>query len=432
MKSKKLQLLEKVLRWMSVVILKKYNPTIIGITGSVGKTSAKEAVFLALSSKYRVRKNEKNYNNEIGIPLTIIGAESGEKSPIKWFLVFLKWLWVTLMTVEYPEILVLEMGVGAPGDMKYLAGFIPVKIGIVTNISSSHLEFFKDLDHIAKEKGIMISALPEDGCAILNGDDELVMKINENSKAKLITYGFGEKNQIRAINVSYNYQDGKLSGIIFKLAYEEKVVPIRLRNILAKHQIYSVLAGIAAGNLFKVNILDVANSLENFCSPPGRMNLIPGIKRSSVIDDTYNASPTSTIAALEVLDELKAKRKIVVLGDMLELGSDMENGHRNVAQKVFEIKTDIFFGVGERMEFAVKELRKREYSPENIHYFENPELAGKKLQEVIREEDLILIKGSQGMRMEKIVEEIMAEPLKAKMYLCRQSKKWRKKPFIKP
>lgn len=432
MKSKKLQYLERILNWMATIVIKKYQPRIIGITGSVGKTSTKEAVFSVLSSKYNVRKNLKNYNNEIGIPLTVIGAESGGRSVFKWFLTLLKWIMVVVLPVKYPEILILEMGVDHPGDMKYLTSFISAEVGVLTNISTSHLEFFKDIEHIAKEKGKLIESLPESGAAILNADDELVLGLREKTQAKIITYGFAESAQVKATDIVFNYVEGKLGGLSLKLNYEGKIIPTRLSNLLAKHQVYSVLAAIAVGIYFKVNLVDTVASLENYMSPPGRLNLTKGIKNSFIVDDTYNASPLSTLAALDILNELKAERKIVVLGDMLELGKEQEKGHRSVARRVFDIKADLFFAVGERMEIAVKELQKSGYPLDKIFYFEDPVLAGKKLQQVIREKDLVLIKGSQGMRMEKIVEEVMEEPQEAEKILCRQDKKWRNKPFIKP
>jgi UDP-N-acetylmuramoyl-tripeptide--D-alanyl-D-alanine ligase len=428
-KSKKLQFLEKILRFMAIAVLKKYKPTIIGITGSVGKTSAKEAIFLVLCSKFRVRKNEKNYNNEIGIPLTIIGTESGNRSLFKWLGVFLKWSVAVIFPQNYPEILVLEMGVDRPGDMKYLTKFIHPKIGVVTNISSSHLEFFKNIDHIAREKGILVDVLPEDGAAIINGDDKRAVAMKEKTKAEVITFGFGEQSKVMASDIIFSYQDQKLEGISFKLNYEEKVIPIRLRHVLARHHVYAVLAAVSVGIVFKINLVEISSALENFFPPSGRMNLIPGIKNCLIIDDTYNASPYSTTAALNVLSELKAPRKIAVLGDMLELGADTEKGHREVARKVLEIGADLFFAVGERMEFAIDEMRKIGYPLEKTFYFEDPVLAGKKLQQEIRENDLILIKGSQSIRMENAVEEIMAQPLHARELLCRQTKIWRKKPF---
>jgi UDP-N-acetylmuramoyl-tripeptide--D-alanyl-D-alanine ligase len=431
MKSRKMKTLEAVLRWMAKIILKKYKPIVIGISGSVGKTSAKEAIFAVLSPKFRTRKNEKNYNNEIGIPLTIIGAESGNKSLWKWLKIFAKWLAVVILPFEYPEVLVLEMGVDRPGDMRYLLSFIPVRVCVITRIASSHLEFFENIDHIAKEKGRLAEVLPEEGMAILNADDERILKMKELTKARIITFGIDNEADVRATDITYNYQDKKLSGIGFKLNYEGKIIPVRLHYVLARHQIYAALASAAIGITFKINLVDIAASLENFFSPPGRMNLISGIRGSLIIDDTYNSSPISALAALDVMQEIQATRKIAVFGDMLELGKETEKGHKEVAQKIFSTKVDLFLAVGERMEVAFRELHSLGYPAINLFYFESPETAAKKLKEIIREEDLILVKGSQGMRMEKVVEEIMAKPGKADEFLCRQSKEWRKKPFVK-
>lgn len=421
-----------ILRWMATVILKKYKPTVIGISGSVGKTSSKEAIFAVLSPKFRTRKNEKNYNNEIGIPLTIIGAESGNKSLWKWLKVFSKWIAVVILPFEYPEILILEMGVDRPGDMEYLLSFIPVKVSVITRIASSHLEFFKNIDHIAKEKGKLTEILPEVGTAILNADDERVSGMKESTKAKIITFGINNEADIRATDITYNYQDKKLSGIGFKLNYEGKIIPVRLHYVLARHQIYAALIGAAIGIAFKVNLVDIAASLENFFSPPGRMNLIDGIRNSLIIDDTYNSSPISALAALEVLEEIQAGRKIVVFGDMLELGQETEKGHKEIAQKIFSAKIDLFLAVGERMEVAFRKLHSLGYPAGNLFYFESPETAAEKLNKIIEAGDLILVKGSQGMRMEKVVEAIMDKQGKANEFLCRQSKEWREKPFVKP
>jgi UDP-N-acetylmuramoyl-tripeptide--D-alanyl-D-alanine ligase len=432
MKSKKIKFLETVLRWMASAVINKYNPTIIGITGSVGKTSAKEAVFAVLSSKFRVRKNEKNYNNEIGLPLTIIGAESGHKSIGKWFKVFFKWMAVIILPFEYPEILILEMGVDRPGDMKYLLSFIPVKIGIVTGISSSHLEYFNSLDHIAREKGRIIEVLPEEGTAILNSDDKRVMGMAGLSKAGTLSYGIKNQSQILATDINYHYQEGKLAGIGFKLNYEGKTIPMRLPHIIAQYQVYSTLAAAAAGIVFKINLVEIATTLENFFSPCGRMKLIEGMNGSLIIDDTYNASPTSALAALEVLNDIEAGRKIAVLGDMLELGEETQRGHLRIASKLQEMQVDLFMALGDRMETTVQSLKKNGYPEEKFFHFSDHATLVKKLKAEIKAGDLILIKGSQGMRMEKIAENIMANPGKAEEILCRQSKEWQKKPFIKP
>jgi UDP-N-acetylmuramoyl-tripeptide--D-alanyl-D-alanine ligase len=432
MKSRKIKFLQKVLRTMSVLILKKYKPSIVGITGSVGKTSAKEAAFLVLSSKFSVRKNEKNYNNEIGIPLTIIGAESGNRSIWKWIGIIFRSFFLIIFPCKYPEILVLEMGVDRPGDMKYLTGFIPLKAGVITNISTSHIEYFKNIEHIAKEKGKIIENLPDFGTAILNADDSRTMARKSKTQAKVLTFGFSQSAQLKATEVSFAYEEDINEGINFKLDYKGRIVPVRLRHIYAAHQIYAALIASAIGIIYKINLVDIAGALENFFPPAGRMNLIQGINGSYIFDDTYNASPVSTAAALEVASNFPCRRKIAVLGDMLELGNAMEEGYKKVAQKIFNLKIDLFYGVGERMEVIVKELMDLGFSAKNIFYFENPDLAELQLEKELRAGDLVLVKGSQGMRMEKVVEKIMARPDKAPELLCRQSKEWKNKPFVRP
>ncbi len=431
MKSKRVQYLEKVLRWMAIIVLKKYKPSVVGITGSVGKTSTKEAVFMVLSQKFRTRKSERNYNNEIGIPLTIIGAKSGKRSPLKWLGVFIKWLFIVVFPVKYPKILVLEMGVDRPGDMKYLTSFIPISVGIITNISSSHLEFFKSVDHIAKEKRKLLEALPEDGMAILNYDDPRLKDMKNFIQSKTLTFGL-KGGDAKADIIGFNYQNNKPSGISFKLCYEDKTIPVRLRHVLAQHQLYAILAGISAGITFKINLVEIAESLDNFFPPAGRMNLIHGINSSFVIDDAYNASPASAKAALDVLMNLRSSEKIVALGDMLELGSYTENGHREVARKIFQVNPKLVFLIGDRMKIALNELERLGYPSEKIFHFDDPFLAINKIRKNIKAGDLILVKGSQAMRMEKIVKGLMLNPREAENILCRQSPDWLRKEYLKP
>ena len=432
-KSKKIILLEKTLRVMAILILKKYKPRVIGITGSVGKTSSKEAIYAVLSNHFRVRKTEKNYNNEIGLPLTIIGTESGERSFWKWLGISFKWLAFIIFPLKYPEILILEMGADRPGDIGYLTSFISCEASVITEISGSHLEYFKTIDKIANEKWTLVDNLVAKGFAAINLDNPKLKKLtNQNKRADItfLTFGFSPEADIQATDVLYNYSNGEFSdakeikGLSFKLNYKGTSIPVRLNNILAKHNIYAALSAIAIGLAFKLNLVEIAGALENFSMPTGRMNLISGIKNTSIIDDTYNSSPISAISALDVLKNINAPRKITVLGDMLELGAEMESGHKDVAKKFLEIKNGIFFAVGERMQFAVEELKKHNINQNRLFVFSDPMSAGKKLKEIIESGDLILVKGSQGMRMEQAVKELMAEPQKAKDLLVRQDKEW--------
>ncbi len=433
MKTKKIILLEKILRFMAGVVLWRYKPLVIGVTGSVGKTSAKEAIFAVLTTKYRVRRNEKNYNNEIGIPLTILGMETGGNSLCKWAANMLHWLYMVTFPTKYPEVLILEFGVDRPGDMQYLTSFIKPNIAVVTNVSSSHIEFFKTLEGIAKEKKGLVDVLGEGEYAILNADDERVIKMGEKSKAKIISYGFSEESKVQASNVSFNYDErNRPEGLSFRLSYDGKTLPIRLKNVLAPHQVNAALAGISVGIGIKINLVEAAQGLEKLALPLGRLNIIEGIKNSIIIDDTYNASPVSTVAALDVLKKLRASRKVAVLGDMLELGEETEKGHRSVAKAALESGASLILLVGKRMKFAEDELKARRSGEFQFECFESSVDAGVRLRELMAPGDLVLVKGSQGMRMEKVVEQVIADPLLSEEKICRQNKEWKEKPLINP
>lgn len=428
----KRRVLEKLLRLMSRAVLKKYRPLIIGITGSVGKSSAKEALLVMLSPVYSVRGAAGNYNNEIGIPLTIIGAQSGGASLPGWFFVFLKWLWVMLIPGRYPEILILEMGIGRPGDMSYLLEFIPVKIGIATHVSSSHLLYFGSITNIAKEKSKLISALPEDGYAILNADDKRTLKMREKTGAKVVTYGFSAEADVRADHILFQRDPDRLEGFSFKVITAGKTVPIRLPKIVAEHHILAALSAIAVGVVLKMNLVDIAASLENFEPLPGRLHLLAGRDHTLLIDDTYNASPASTRAALRVMQTLIAPRKIVILGDMLELGAEAVTEHERLAEAVEAVGASLVVTVGKHMRALHEALQADGFSRRELMWFPDPLTVASVILNLIRPKDLILLKGSQSMRLEMITAELLARPEDAWRLLCRQSADWRKKPFAPP
>ncbi len=416
---------------MAVAILKRHRPKIVGITGSVGKSSAKEAIFLVLKNDFKVRKNEENYNNEIGIPLTIIGAKTGGRNFFKWILVFFKWIFWLVAPFGYPKILILEMAIDRPGDMKYLMSFIPVDLGILTNISSSHLEFFKNIKAIVKEKSILVKSISANGVAILNTDDAFIKEERATIKTKVISYGFNEGADMRVTDIRFNYdENGNSKGLSFKLNYDHKIIPLRLPHVIAKHHLYAALSAVGVGEYFKVNIIEALAALENYQSPNGRMNLISGINKSLIIDDTYNASPISTLAAIDTMSQINAKRKILILGDMFELGEDSESGHMEVIRAVLEGKFDKLILVGTRMHKSAQELLGKNNCIKSVLFFSNPDEAGRIIKNTMKEGDLILVKGSQGMRMEKVIEKIISESEEIEKVLCRQSKKWRKTEFV--
>ena len=434
-KSKKIVLLEKLLKFFAKKALRKYKPRVVGVTGSVGKTSTKEAIFSVLTSKFRVRKNEKNYNNEIGLPLTILGIESGSGSLWKWTAVFFKAIGIVFFSSRksYPDILVLEMGADRPGDIKYLVDFLEPEIGVVTTVGISHLEFFKDKKNIAKEKGYLVRALNKENMAVLNWDDEEVRVMAESIKSKKISYGFSDGADIQASDIFFGYEKtkdlrggdiSKIKGISFKLSFEGTTLPVRLMRSVGRPQISAVLAAAAVGIHFEMNLVEIAEALKDFQAPVGRLNLIDGIKNTVIIEDSYNSAPQSAIAALEVLEKISARRKIAALGDMLELGEAAEEGHREVGRKVAEV-ANILFVVGDKAKFIADEAEKAGLDKDNIFCYSSSLEAKIPIQNLLQEGDVVLIKGSQGARMERISEEIMRNPKDAEKLLPRQTAEWK-------
>ncbi len=423
--------LERILRLMAVIVLKRYHPLVIGITGSVGKSSTKEAVYAVLSAKYFLWKSEGNYNNEIGVPLAILGTESGGASFLGWFSVGLRFLRLVLAPAKYPDMLVLEMGVDRPGDMAYLLGIAPVKIGIVTRIAPSHLAYFGTVANIAREKGALVAAVPTDGFAILNADDPRTQRMQERSKAVVLSYGFSPDAAVRADNLIFQGAEGG-SGWSFKLNYDGKTLPVRLPNVLAKHQIEDALAGAAVGIALDMNLVEIASALENIVPLPGRLRTLTGRSGSMILDDTYNASPASIGAALATLGSIPARRKIAILGDMLELGSDSETLHADLAPSLAAAGIECFIAVGVRMNLTRETLIAEGFPAERTLFFPDPMSAAQAAVELVRDGDLFLVKGSRGMRMEKIVEALLRNPEDARDVLCSQSDSWRRRSFSPP
>lgn len=424
------------LKILARLIIKKYRPIIIGITGSLGKTSAKEAVFQVLKDRFLVRMSSKNYNNEIGLPLTIIGAETAGHDLLAWLKVFFQACGLLITKDKnYPRVLILEMGVDRPGDMAYLTSIAPPSVGLVTMVSYSHLEYFGSLVNIQKEKQVLIEKISNQegrGLAILNYDNEPTREMAEASRARVLTYGLKEGANLQAQDITYNFTRGnyELVGLNFKLNYNGSIVPVAIPGVMGPVALYAALAGAAVGLYFEMNLVEIAKALHDFVLPPGRLHFLPGIKHTFIIDDTYNSSPEAALAALEVLSGMKidsSAKKYAVLGDMLEIGHYTEEGHRLVGQKVAQSGIDYLIAVGEKSRDFARGAKEAGLSENNIFHFNRSEEAGLFLQDRIKEGDVLLVKGSQGARLEKIVKELMAEPERASELLVRQGKEWENK-----
>lgn len=416
-------ILQYILRILTKIIIWRYEPVIVAVTGSVGKTSAKEAIYHVLRKKFKVRRNFKNYNQEIGIPLTVLGLETGGRSVLAWLGNFLKAILVFFWSKGYPEILILEIGVDRPGDMKYLLDFIPVKIGVFTAIGEFpvHLEFFKEKGKLVKEKAQLVESLPKDGLAVLNYDDLSIRMVGDElpKSVKALYYGFGDGADLKIDNYELKIDDfeKRKFGLSFKLEHEGSVVPVKLERVLGRSQVLAAAAAASVGLYFGLNLVEISGALRKYRSLAGRTKLLKGIKNTWIIDDSYNASPLATIAALDLLEEFPG-RKIGVLGDMLELGQETESAHRRIGQKAASV-VDLLFTVGSRSVFIADQARQNGLDQDQVFEFSQSSEAGVPLQEIIQPGDIILIKGSRSIQMEKITREIMAYPEKADQLLIR-------------
>ncbi len=410
---------------------------IIGITGSVGKTSTREAIFAVLKKKYRVRTAEKNYNTEIGLPLAILGIPHYGKNILGWLYGLIRANKRIVFGGVYPEMLVLEYGIDHPGDMDYLLSIAKPNIAVVTAIGDIpvHVEFFKDPEQLISEKAKLVEAVPNRGHVILNHDDYAVYDMRDRTKAPVLTFGLEEHAEVRITNYQLSIsKDAELGdipeGISFKIQHGGHTVPFRLSGAFGEPQAYAVAAAAAVGIALGLNLVEISEAVKSYASSPGRLRLLKGVKNSFILDDTYNAAPEAMRAALDTLKSLPGKRKIAVLGDMLEIGRFSEQAHRTMGDKAAEF-VDLLFCVGPRAKFIADEAlsrgieqNARRLENNQIFKFDDSKSAGRALDTMIREGDLILVKGSQSMRMEKVVEEIMAEPERAKELLVRQEAYW--------
>lgn len=394
-------------------VINRHHPFVIGITGSVGKGSAKEAIYQVLVDHFgdEVRKNYGNLNAEIGIPLTVLGYD--RLPPKLLWPFFLIGAYFRTLRSEYPKYLILEMGVEHPGDISYFGSIVRLDIGIVTEISRVHVANFAKLDDLAKEKLSIQKIIKQGGTLIVNNDSSFLRNLDFDN---VQTIGMRNKSEFMGEGAKITPQ-----GTDFRIETTGQKIAIRSRMI-GTQLIYASLFAFAVGKYFKIQSLEIKKSLEKIKPTLGRMNLIEGRNGTLIIDDSYNADPLSVKAALNSMHDFEwTGRRVAILGNMNSLGAYEESSHEEVARYAKEcVDVAIFAGKN-------AELMKRSFG-DNAYAFLNRKSAVEKIPSLVSKGDLILVKASQnGNFFEEVTKILMKDPGKAGELLVRQSNFWMRK-----
>jgi UDP-N-acetylmuramoyl-tripeptide--D-alanyl-D-alanine ligase len=433
----------KILQWklkiLAQLFLWRYKPKIIGVTGSVGKSSTKEAIYTVLKAKFKVRRSLGSYNNEIGVPLTIMGEETKGANILGWIAVFFRAMGNLIYNKDYPQILVLEMGVDKPRDLEYLLSFIKPKIAVVTSIGAAHLEKMKSEEEIFQEKSKLALALPKKGVAVLNFDDIRLRKLGLKIKRKILFYGTDSQANMSASEIkcychpersegsrdssSATQNDIIICGMTFNINFAGSVVPVNV-FVFGQGQIYAALAACAVASVFGMDLVSASNEIRKIKSLKGRLKLLSGIKGTYILDDSYNSNPMSASSSLKtavsIKESLGVNRLVVVLGDMLELGEISRRSHINLGRQAAR-DADMVIAVGAEAKNIYSGAE--ETLSGSALWFADSEMAAKKILVIIKPGDLILIKGSQGARMEKVSKVLLKNKSDIK-HLPRMSGGW--------
>lgn len=397
------------------LVIVMYRPKVVVVTGSVGKTSTKDAAYAAMKGSTFVRKSEKSYNSDIGVPLTILGVPNGWGNLFLWARNILNGFLIFIIRTPYPAWLVIEVGADRPGDLSYSLAWLKPDIVIATHtpVVPVHVEFYASPEEVFREEMFPLSQLGPGGVAVIPADDARLMKVPLPSGVRHLTYGFGREADVRVSRFRMTASKRLPTGISFDIGYRGESVPIAIAGIVGKAHAHAVAAGIAGAIAAGVRLVDAVENMHTLTPPPGRMRLIAGLKGTTLIDDTYNASPVAVEEALRSLKNAPARgKKIAILADMMELGNYSTEEHKKAGLMAAEC-ADLVVAVG---------VRARGMHAE--HYFDRASDAAAFVLSTMGEGDVVLVKGSQSMRMERVVKSLMAEPEKAKDLLCRQDAEW--------
>jgi UDP-N-acetylmuramoyl-tripeptide--D-alanyl-D-alanine ligase len=357
---------------------RKYGPPVVALTGSNGKTTTKEMIAACLETTFPILKTKENLNNLIGVPLTL------------------------LTLTEKERVVVLEMGMNVPGEIRRLTEIAEPDVGLITNIQKVHLEGMGSLERLKDEKGELFRKMRKDGTILVNQDDPRVVDLARDYPGQKITFGIENPAEVMAKEIQLR----GVEGTSFTLILEEEAMEVHLR-LLGRHFVPNALSAIAVACLFGVEVKQAKEAIEHFQSFPMRMEVVPLKGGKTLINDAYNANPHSMERALETLVEVKGKgRAIAVLGDMLELGNFEKEAHEQLGVKVSGLAIDFLLVLGEEAPLVVESAIRHGFPIERTRVVESLSAAISLLRQMVQNGDWILVKGSRRMTMEKIVEDL--------------------------
>lgn len=359
------------LQTLATVVRKLWGKPLVGITGSAGKTTTKEAIAHVLATRFRVLKSEGNFNNHFGLPLMLLQLQPEH------------------------DVAVIEMGMSHAGEIRALAKIAQPETGVVTNVAPVHLEFFDSLAGIARAKYELIESLPASGIAVLNADDEYVSQFGREFSGKVILYGTREIAQVRAENIHSRGAEGST----FEIVTHDGRLPAAL-PLVGQHNVLNALAAVSVGLAHGLSLGESVKSLSSL-KPADKRGQVLQLGNVTVVNDCYNSNPKALEAMVEALESMNAKRRIVVAGEMLELGPAGEQMHRAVGREIAGQSVDFLLGV-RGLAQAMVDGAKEAGAP--AEFVETPEQAGEWLSRQAREGDVVLLKASRGVKLEKALE----------------------------
>jgi UDP-N-acetylmuramoyl-tripeptide--D-alanyl-D-alanine ligase len=408
-------------------VVRKYKPAIVMVTGSVGKTSTKDAVAAALAGQTFVRASEKSFNSEFGVPLTILGSKNPWTHPFAWFSLFAEAIALILLPNHYPKLLVLEVGADRPGDLAKILRIATPDAVVVTMLPAVpvHVEAYASPEAVRDEEFAPAYALAPDAPLVFNSEDEYARRYAARVPARGISFGFSPDAHASVGEARIRMEDGRAAGMEADIAVGGHTYSLFAPGVLGRQQLLAPAAAVALAEGLGRSVSEALKGLANYTPPPGRGRLLHGLKHSTIIDDSYNASPAAVEEALSGLKALEAKRRIAVLGDMLELGRYSVEEHEKAGKRAAAC-ADIIAAVGIRAR-AIADAAEAAGTPaEHVHRFDSAAAAASVLPGIVQEGDAILVKGSQSVRTERVVEALLSDSADRAL-LVRQDKEWKKR-----